>query len=617
MRISPVLRGAVAALVLLAASAADARQVTATHTVVKLLPKDPAPSGDVAELAAAANEGEGFQAVVAGGEGGLTGVSAAMSDLVGPATIPADRVTVYREEYLEVRQPSDANGLTGPVPDALVPAVDPFVGEERNAFPFDVPAGELRVLWVDVYVPSGTPAGTYEGTLAVTADGGFREELPVRLEVFPFELPPTPSYTTAFGMTWDGPCRAHTGSGDCGGDEAEFDRLRGLYAVAGLDNRITISDPAGQPPRGRGPDRDWSRFDALVGPLLDGTAPSRLEGARLTSTEVYQLDPTVDDFTAWARHFREKGWFDRLFDYTCDEPPLTCAWSDIRPRQDAAHAADPELRTLVTTQIEHAEEHGIADSTDILVPVVNFVEGKAGDRYEGDQSPRYREHAERDGTVWIYSSCMSHGCGGSVGGEYGGDPALAGWPSLVVDHSALRNRAMPWVAYPRGFTGELYWDTTYAFSVRADPWSDLYDFTGNGDGTLWYPGTPEKIGGTTGVPVESIRVKQIRDGIEDYEYLTLLGEVEGADAAREAALAVMPHAWSAGDIAPEDLLAARRDLAVRIAAVVAPGEMPGEGLADDAREQPGPFGCTSLPGGPAPFALALAALALLRRRRRR
>src|SRR5690606_14291385 len=144
---------------------------------------------------------------------------------------------------------------------------------------------------------------------------------------------------------------------------------------------------------------------------------------------------------AWARHFRDKGWFDVLFDYTCDEPPLTCAWGDIAPRQAAVHEGDPAFQSLVTTTVAHLRDHGLYESTDIIVPVVNFVEGKSGD-YSGDQSAAYRQAAADGKTVWIYSSCMSHGCGGTVGGEYE-DPELAGWPSMMIDHSALRNRALP------------------------------------------------------------------------------------------------------------------------------------------------------------------------------
>ena len=37
-----------------------------------------------------------------------------------------------------------------------------------------------------------------------------------------------------------------------------------------------------------------------------------------------------------------------------------------------------------------------------------------------------------------------------------------------------------------------------------------------------YAGTPERIGGTQGIPLDSMRLKHVRDGFEDFEWLTLL-----------------------------------------------------------------------------------------------
>ena len=65
----------------------------------------------------------------------------------------------------------------------------------------------------------------------------------------------------------------------------------------------------------------------------------------------------------WATHYRARpGWFERLFQYTCDEPPYQgCGWGDIVTRAGAAKAADPEFRTLVTTTIQEARrERGVA-----------------------------------------------------------------------------------------------------------------------------------------------------------------------------------------------------------------------------------------------------------------
>ncbi len=40
-----------------------------------------------------------------------------------------------------------------------MPDVDSYAGEKRNAFPFDVPAGETRAVWVDILVPENAKAG--------------------------------------------------------------------------------------------------------------------------------------------------------------------------------------------------------------------------------------------------------------------------------------------------------------------------------------------------------------------------------------------------------------------------------------------------------------------------
>jgi len=50
-------------------------------------------------------------------------------------------------------------------------------------------------------------------------------------------------------------------------------------------------------------------------------------------------------------------------------------------------------------------------------------------------------------------------------------------------------------------------------------------FGGNGDGTLLYPGLPSRIGGRTHIPIESVRLKLIREGLEDYEYLHMLSRL--------------------------------------------------------------------------------------------
>ena len=89
-----------------------------------------------------------------------------------------------------------------------------------------------------------------------------------------------------------------------------------------------------------------------------------------------------------------------------------------------------------------------------------------------------------------------------------------------------------------GIDGELYWDTIFAYpnsdqafpsswggTLRPDPWSRQtptgLNAGGSGDGNLFSPGLPSLIGGASSIPVESVRLKSIRDGVEDNELLRI------------------------------------------------------------------------------------------------
>jgi hypothetical protein len=102
----------------------------------------------------------------------------------------------------------------------------------------------------------------------------------------------------------------------------------------------------------------------------------------------------------------------------------------------------------------------------------------------------------------------------------------------------------------------------------------LCDFGGNGDGALFYPGTPARIGGTHDIPVESMRLQLIREGMEDYEYLHLLSTLGGEADARAAVAALFPAAWKVAQATPAQLVATRAHLADLIEARLGGGPAP-------------------------------------------
>src|SRR5712675_1216569 len=230
----------VAAVVFLAARGVGAATVWVAPAPVKIRPQTQPPQGSAASaaIAAAKNEFEAFQVVVTGP---ATGVSMSIEGLGdGRGNVIAGReVTLYREALITVTQPTGGDGAAGVWPDALVPSVDPIAGEKRNAFPFDVPSGESRAVFVDIHVPASAPAGTYTGVVLVT--GGVTFQVPVTLTVWDFSMPSTATLRSAYGMNWNGPCMGH-GDSNCTNQTAE-NQLRMRYLQAALDNRISIDIP--------------------------------------------------------------------------------------------------------------------------------------------------------------------------------------------------------------------------------------------------------------------------------------------------------------------------------------------------------------------------------------
>lgn len=508
----------------------------------KIRADEPARVQPSASIEAAQNEFEAFQVIVTGP---ASGVSARVSPFEGPGTLSGAKL--YREDFLEVLSPSADDGATGLIPDALVPDVDDVVGEKRNAFPFDVPKGQSRGIWVELHVPPGAAPGHYQATVTVHTDGG-DTNVPVALKVWSFSLPSTASIKTAFSMSYGGVVKQHGAAGEA------LTQLRQRYAQLALDHRVSLWNLWDD-----GTQEGWSHFDAAYGPFLDGAAPTQLPGAKLTTLKSGASLTSASDHADWAAHFRSRGWFERLFQFSGDEPPWFSSWSDIQLRAQNAKRADPEFRTFVTTELENVEARNLESSIDAISSIINSMEDRPGPGSSGSAGEKYPKYAGFLSSsplkeLWLYQSCWSFGCGLVQ--------TTTGWPTYAVDSNAVRSRAMAWLSHRYGAKGEFYYEMTQAF-YSADPWVDQRAYGGTGDGTLFYPGTATRIGGQTDIPVASIRLKMIRESYEDYEYLKMLSDLGGAREAEEIGRQLFPHAWET-DQSPAALMAARRAIAEEI-----------------------------------------------------
>lgn len=113
-------------------------------------------------------------------------------------------------------------------------------------------------------------------------------------------------------------------------------------------------------------------------------------------------------------------------------------------------------------------------------------------------------------------------------------------------------------------SAELYYDTTGAMSSTSNnAWQTQYAFGNNGDGSIWYPGKPTVIGGTHDIPIESFRMKMLREGMQDYEYLSLLTKL-GDGSFGQTELAKVVTAANGFTADPAVLEQARADMAQEI-----------------------------------------------------
>ncbi len=121
----------------------------------------------------------------------------------------------------------------------------------------------------------------------------------------------------------------------------------------------------------------------------------------------------------------------------------------------------------------------------------------------------------------------------------------------LIESSGLQTKMLFWQLYQNDITGYLYYGTnnwneydnvngqfvdntvtgnkTAQWKTNKHPYDTGYSIYGNG--TLFYAATQAKLSSVD--YVGSIRVEQIRDGIEDYQMLTMLEELAG-DAAADA-----------------------------------------------------------------------------------
>ena len=254
-------------------------------------------SGTV-QLTGAANEVVAFQLILGKLGAGLKDIRVSVGDLAGPdgKKIAGMNAEVFRLWYVSAApargrrgSPARAGSWHG---DACLPLTKPF------AESFDLPAGDNKVprqkfqsVWVDLYVPRGTAAGTYKGKITVAAaELAAPAEVEVQLNVLPLSLPDELSWILELNRYHS----VHSWAGvDARKDPAQALKTHLAYYTIAHKHRCTLNAlPVSHSGRVDGyyiPEmqgyrttnvrvKNWTEYDKRFGPLLDGSAFSAKAG---------------------------------------------------------------------------------------------------------------------------------------------------------------------------------------------------------------------------------------------------------------------------------------------------------------------------------------------------
>lgn len=343
-------------------------------------------------------------------------------------------------------------------------------------------ATDRVAFWIDVATRTDTPAGDYTATVTVSATGMTSIPIALTVRVWDFALPPKPTLPTAFSIDslWQA-------SWIYGNDWS--DTIRDKYLTMQRDHRLNVTEIYRTSPRGASWFEPWlptnNAFCLSLVPNGMGTGLTDLYSylvsqGRLNEAYVYGYDEVG------ASEFQE----------------MASTFSQV-------HTSYPGLRTMTTA---NDPTFGTGADSSFLRPVVDIWVPLTR-KYSKTAAAALRSEGK---DMWWYV-CMA---------------PRHPYANLLLEYPAIEARLLLGaMTYKYEAGGFLYYAVTnYGYDlvptymarntiIEDGPytaWDPRVIQSGgfvDADGCLYYPG-PVPVG-----PLPSIRVENIRDGIEDYEYL--------------------------------------------------------------------------------------------------
>ncbi len=433
------------------------------------------------------------------------------------------RVTVLVSPLVHVKRsvslPRDAIGwnFVGSIPiadntpkfrktDLIRPAPARFpdyLAEDKEVY---IKKGNYRAVYLTVRIPRNAQAGDYEGAVTIKTERGDKS-LPLHLTVYPLTLPDERHLMVTEWYTTNSFNKFH---GIDTSDSRRFYEMLKVYAENMAEHRQNVFrvslDLITRKQEADGRLKfDFSRFDKWADvfwntermDLLETGFVARFGEGGWSSREIVLRDFRVQKestnqvitipgkeflpqfLPALENHLREKGWLEKTVFHIADEPSNhnVMSW---REASEYIHRYAPALRRIDAIETTHC-----FDRLEIWVPKLDYL-ATWYDAYRRAQSQGYE--------LWFYT------VGIFQKGSY---------PNKTVDVPLIESRILHWLNYRFGLKGYLHW----GFNHWTD---DPFAAPGRHRGDGWHV-YPKKNG-----LINSLRWEQMRNGIQDYEYLWML-----------------------------------------------------------------------------------------------
>lgn len=421
---------------------------------------------DAIQMVAARNESENRQVVIYSPDKDLENVRLTASDLRSESgeTISADNIRFVPVGYVFYATPYDLK-THGYWPDPIL--------EFKKSF--KVHRHDVQALWYGLRVPSGTEPGVYRGKAVIEADNASVVEVPVEVKVWNFELPKMPHFRFVIG-----------------GADSAFQMKYGIC-----------------PSNIYGFYSEWkSHLAAWAAGGVRAWNVAFVHFRHHDSHKMFDKEtkmPRQEDLEKWLDRTAElldlaetHGIRDEAYLYMFDEAPAE--WQPAMQKvASEVKKRFPELPIMTTSHDATFGASGEMDEIDWWCPLpsnyVTMLDDIAKARARGKQ-------------VWWYT-CNS---------------PIKPFANFLMTHPAMDGRMLVgFISFAYDVDGFLY----YALNMSPNsPISDgpytTWQVKDNGHDHLRCSGPDRET------PIPTIRLENIRDGLEDNEYLYMARELSAA-----------------------------------------------------------------------------------------